>query len=268
MSDRKEWHLILDKVPQKGSWNMAVDDYLFQSLGQEPATYLRFYQWDRPTVSIGYSQKVTQIVDLEKCQAMGIDIVRRITGGKLVLHHEEVTYSICSSDRVLFTSKLMNSYRLISEALMRGLEEMGIKCSLAASTPSSYAKGLLPCFSLPARNEIETGGKKIIGSAQKRKGDRFIQHGSIPLKKDEKLLKSISKLSREGFRMNMTSLSDTIGKEIDFGWAVQHLQSGISRYFNIRLNLMSFSAEEKEAIRKIQKDKYENPDWSYRIRSD
>jgi lipoate-protein ligase A len=264
----KEWHLLLDKIPQKGSWNMAVDDYLFQSLGKEPTTYLRFYQWERPSASLGYSQKVAQIVDLDKCRAMGIDIVRRITGGKLVLHHQEVTYSISSSDSELFTSKLMDSYRLISEALMRGLEKMGIKSSLAASTPSSYARGLLPCFSHPAQNEIEIDGKKIIGSAQKRTGDKFIQHGSIPLKKDENLLKSISKLSREGFRMNMTSLSDTLGRDVDFDCVVKHLQSGISEYFNIHLNLQLFSEEEKEAIRKIQTERYDNPVWTYGIRPD
>jgi lipoate-protein ligase A len=264
----KEWHLLLDKIPQKGSWNMAVDDYLFQSLGKEPTTNLRFYQWERPTASLGYSQKASRIVDLDKCRAMGIDVVRRMTGGKLVLHHQEVTYSICSSDSELFTSKLTDSYRLISEALMRGLEKMGIKCSLATSTPSSYARGPLPCFSHPAQNEIEIDGKKIIGSAQKRTGDKFIQHGSIPLKKDEGLLKSISKLSREEFRMNMTSLSDTLGREIDFDWVVAHLQSGISEYFNIRLIPKSFTEEENKAIRKIQAERYDNPAWTHRIGPD
>jgi len=217
----KEWHLLLEKIPQRGSWNMAVDDYLFQSLGKEPTTYLRFYQWERPTISIGYSQNATR-----------------------------------------------DSYRLISEALMRGLEKMGIKCSLAASTPSSYARGLLPCFSHPAQNEIEIDGKKIIGSAQKRTGDKFIQHGSIPLKKGEGLLKFISKLNREAFRMNMTSLSDILEREVDFDWVVEHLQSGISEHFNIRLNPKSFSSPEKEAIKKIQAERYDNPAWTHRIEPD
>ncbi len=241
---------------------MAVDDYLFQSLGEEPTTYLRFYRWKRPTVSIGYSQKVSKIVDLDKCRDMGVDVVRRITGGKLVLHYQEVTYSLCSSDSGLFTAKLMDSYRLISEALMRGLERMGITCSLAASTPPSYSRGRLPCFSHPAQNEIEIDGKKIIGSAQKRTGDRFVQHGSIPLKKDEELLQSISKLSREELRMNWTSLSDALGKQVDFDWAVELLHSGISDYFNIHLNPKSLSEEATKEIRNIQKERYDNPDWT------
>jgi lipoate-protein ligase A len=268
MRNMKEWRLVVDRAPQKGSWNMAADEYLFQSLGEDPVTSLRFYQWEEPTVSIGYSQKLNQLVDLDKCRSMGIALVRRITGGKLVLHHQEVTYSVCSSDSGLFTSKLMDSYRLISEALMRGLEKMGIPCSLAASTSTSYARGLLPCFSHPAQNEIEVNGKKIIGSAQKRTGSQFIQHGSIPLKKDESLLQSISKLNQEGFRMSWTSLSDTLGREVDFDWVVENLRSGISEYFNIRLNFQLFSEEEKKAIKEIQVKRYDNPAWTYRINTD
>jgi lipoate-protein ligase A len=259
----KEWHLILDKAPNKGSWNMAVDDYLFQSLEEQPTTCLRFYQWESPTVSLGYSQKVSQVVDLDYCRKMGIDIVRRITGGKLVLHHQEVTYSICSSDSELFTPTLMDSYRLISEALMRGLEKMGVESSLAVATPFLYAKGRLPCFSNPAKNEIEIEGKKIIGSAQKRTGDKFIQHGSIPLEKDEELLKSISLLNQEEDSLNMTSLSETLEREVDFDWVVDHLQSGISEYFNISLIPKDFSDADKAAIQKIQTVQYDNPAWTY-----
>ncbi len=259
----REWQLILDKTPTKGSWNMAVDDFLFQSLGEEPTTYLRFYQWERPTVSLGYSQKISEVVDLDYCRKKGIDIVRRITGGKLVLHHQEVTYSICSSDSGLFTPTLMDSYRLISEALMRGLEKMGIECSLAVETPSFYTKGRLPCFSHPAQNEIEVNGKKIIGSAQKRKRKKFIQHGSVPLKKDEELLKSVSLLNQQEDTINMTSLSEILERRVDFDWVVNHLQSGISEYFNIRLIPKDFSDTDKEAIQKIQKERYDSPAWTY-----
>ncbi len=245
---------------------MAVDDYLFQSLTEEPKTCLRFYQWERPTVSLGYSQKVSQVVDLDYCRKMGIDIVRRITGGKLVLHHQEVTYSICSSDSELFTQTLMDSYRLISEALMRGLEKMGIECCLAAATPSFYTKGRLPCFSHPAQNEIEIDGKKIIGSAQKRAGKKFIQHGSIPLEKDEELLKSVSLLNQQEDTINMTSLSEILERRVDFDWVVDHLQSGISEYFNISLIPKDFSDADKTAIQKIQTERYSNPAWTFRVR--
>jgi lipoate-protein ligase A len=259
----KEWYLIVDETPQKGAWNMAVDDYLFHSLGDEPMTFLRFYRWERPTVSLGYSQRADQVVDLEFCRKNGIDIVRRMTGGKLVLHHQEVTYCICSSDVEIFSPKLMDSYRVISEALMRGLERMGIRCTLAGETPSFYVRGSLPCFSHPARNEIEVEGKKIVGSAQKRTKSRFIQHGSIPLIKDEMLLKAVSKMDQAQSFVRMTSLSELRGEEVPFHMVVDHLVAGISAHFQIGYQRKNFSGDEMDLIRKIQKERYDNPEWNF-----
>ena len=260
---KKNWHLIIDKTPQKGSWNMAVDDYMFQSLGEEATTYLRFYRWNEPTVSIGYSQKAAKVVNLDFCRRNGIDIVRRITGGKLVLHHKEVTYSVCSSDTDIFSQKLMDSYKLISEALNCCLYRMGIESHLAKGTASEYARGAMPCFAQPARDEIEMDGKKIIGSAQKRTGKKFIQHGSIPLEKEAELLISASQSGQKEPIVKMTTLSEALGKKVDFDWAVEHFISGMSDYFRVRPTPRAFSTKELDAIQKIQIERYENPDWTY-----
>ena len=158
------WDMYIQEKAKPGSWNMAVDDYLFRSLEDFPRTVLSFYQWIRPTASLGYSQKVKDVADLDFCRDHGVDVVRRITGGKLVLHFNEVTYSLCSSDTDLFSSTLAESYRRISEALVRGLERMGLRPTLADAPPQEYSRGNLPCFSYPARNEVEVQGKKIIGS--------------------------------------------------------------------------------------------------------
>lgn len=259
----KEWQLIVDKVPFKGSLNMAVDDYIFHSLEDAPHTYLRFYQWEKPTVSLGYSQNIHKVVDMDYCQQNGIDIVRRITGGKLVLHHKEITYSVCSSDRTIFTSTLPGSYKLISQALIRGLEKMGLTPYLAASPPSFYARGNLPCFSYPARDEVEIGGKKIVGSAQKRIGSHFIQHGSIPLEDDDGLLESVSSLKRGESKVRMTSLSQALGRKVNFEWAVEHLIAGFSEYFGINFKQKIFSEREMEKILKIQTRHYENRGWTF-----
>lgn len=266
MRSRKEWQLILDKKPLSGSWNMAVDDFLFRSLGEEPQTYLRFYRWERPTASLGYSQNVRRVIDVGYCQKNGIDIVRRMTGGKLVLHHKEVTYSLCSSDSQIFTSTLVESYRLISEALMRGFEKMGLKPCLADAPPDSYVKGSLPCFSYPARDEIEVHRKKIVGSAQKRTGSKFIQHGSIPLEEDEGLLESVSALEKNKNKVRMISLSQALGKKVLFDWAVERLISGISEFFRIDLIPKVFSPEEKKLISKVQEERYANKGWTFRNR--
>lgn len=259
----KEWKLIVEKTPLSGSLNMAIDDFLIKSLGENPQTYLRFYQWERPTVSLGYSQNVEKVVDVEYCQKNGIDIVRRMTGGKLVLHQNEVTYSISSSDKETFTPTLSESYRLISEALMKGLEKMGLEPFLADLPPDSYVRGNLPCFSFPAQNEIEINKKKIVGSAQKRIGSKFIQHGSIPLKEDENLLKSVSLAKGKENDVRMTSISRELRREVSFGWAVNHLIEGISEYFRVRMEPKTFDGEEKKEIIRIQKERYAAKDWTY-----
>jgi lipoate-protein ligase A len=260
----KEWRFSIDSKPLSGSWNMAVDDFLFRSLGDTPQTILRFYAWERPTVSLGYSQKAHKVVDTDFCKKSGVDIVRRMTGGKLVLHHREVTYSLCSSDAETFTPTLRDSYRLISEGLMRGLEKMGLTPSLAQDPPLSYKKGDLPCFAFPAQNEIEVGGKKIVGSAQRREGTRFIQHGSIPLADDEGLLVSVSLQREEVPELRMTSLSQALGRDVDFSWAAEHLASGMSEYFNVHLIQMPLTTEEKESILKIQSERYAHPYRTFR----
>jgi len=263
----REWLLIVDRMPQRGSWNMAVDDYLFRSLPERPRTYLRFYRWQRPTVSLGYSQDIRRAVDLKYCEQQGIDIVRRMTGGKLVLHHKEVTYSICSSDGETFTSTLIDSYRLVSEALMQGLKLMGLRPCLADAPPNSYLKLNLPCFSYPARNEVEVNGKKIVGSAQKRAGSRFIQHGSIPLDEDEGLLNSVSSLKGEESLSRMTTLSRALGKAVSFDWAVEHFISGFSEFFGVKLRSKIFDDAEKRAIASIEKERYLNKDWTLNRKS-
>jgi lipoate-protein ligase A len=262
--DRREWNLILEKNPHSGSWNMAVDDFLFRSLSDEPQTFLRFYRWKRPTASLGYSQDIRKVLDVEYCQKHGIDIVRRMTGGKLVLHSREVTYSLCSSDSGTFTSTLADSYRLVSQALMRGLEKMGLRPCLADAPPLSYVRGNLPCFSYPARDEIEIDGKKIIGSAQKRTGLKFIQHGSIPLEEDDRLLETISLLEKNKGEVRMASLSQALGRQVRFDRAVECLTSGISEFFNVELAPKEFNAGERKLISEIEKERYASKDWTFR----
>jgi lipoate-protein ligase A len=268
MSAMKEWALIIEKIPLAGSLNMAIDEYLFLSLDKTPQTYVRFYQWERPTVSLGYSQALEKTVDLDFCRRNGIDVVRRITGGKLVLHWREITYSISSSDTQTFSSTLAESYRLISNALITGLEKIGLRARLAGPPPSSYSKGNMPCFSYPARDEIEIAGKKIVGSAQKRVGSRFLQHGSIPLSAEEGLLKWAA-LPKEGnTEIRMASLSQALGQPVSFEWAVERLAAGIAESFGIKYSPKIFGPEENARILKIQNKKYENEEWTSGKRKD
>jgi lipoate-protein ligase A len=258
----KTWHLIIENAPRRGSWNMAVDEYLFAAAQKERATFLRFYRWERPTASLGYSQTASRAADLDFCRANGIDFVRRMTGGKLVLHYRELTYSLASSDTELFTDTLRESYRRISLGLVRGLEIMGLEAGLAASSPPDYVRGTMPCFAFPARDEVEIGGLKIVGSAQKRTGAAFLQHGSMPLEKDEELLKGAARSEAPDNGIRMTSLAEALGRPAAFEWAAGQLSLGLSEFFGIALKPLSLDAAASGEIARIEAERYGNEAWT------
>jgi len=256
------WSLFIDLTPHLGAFNMAVDEYLFRRLDKIPRTTVRFYRWERQTVSLGYSQRVEEVLDYDYCRSHGIDVVRRITGGKLVLHWREITYSIVSSDTKVFSATLAESYKRISAALILGLKKIGLKARLAGPPPSSYSRGNMPCFAYPARDEIEIDGRKIVGSAQKRVGEWFLQHGSIPLQGDEGILDRVS-LSREsGSGAKMISISEALGKEADNEWVVERLVDGLAEYFKVRFEARVFDVADDQVIQRIQEKRYANEAWT------
>jgi lipoate-protein ligase A len=258
----KSWDILIDPVPRRGAANMAVDEYLFAGLGQDPRTTVRFYGWERPTASLGYAQPIDKVLDLDSCRRNGVDVIRRMTGGKLVLHWHEITYAVASSDTFTFTSTLPDSYRLISAGLIRGLEKMGLKARLAGVPPMSYTKGNMPCFAYPARDEIEIDGRKIVGSAQKRTGGWFLQHGSIPLQGDDGLLQRISLVQDENADLKRTSLSEVLRREVDRDWAVKFLVRGLAEHFGVRFKPLILGKEAEAEIRRIQISRYENDNWT------
>lgn len=258
----KSWDLLIDSVPRRGAANMAVDEYLFAGLTKKPRTTVRFYSWERPTVSLGYTEPVDKVLDLDYCRRSGIDVVRRMTGGKLVLHWREITYSVASSDTSVFSSTLAGSYRLISGGLICGLEKMGLKARLAGPPPASYTRGNMPCFAYPARDEIEIDGRKIVGSAQKRMAGRFLQHGSIPLQEDEGILLHISLAQAEDSGLRRTSVSEALGREVERDWAVGCLVEGLAEHFSIRFKPLILGPEAEEEIRRILEDRYEDDKWT------
>lgn len=261
----KTWQLIVEPAPLPGSWNMAVDERLFDlARADSTRTFLRFYRWTRPTASLGYSQDAARVVDVDFCRANGIDIVRRMTGGKLVLHDREVTYSMASSDASVFTETLRDSYRLISRALLAGLAGLGVSARLAESSPAGYAKGTMPCFAFPARDEIEIGGRKLVGSAQKRTGPLFLQHGSIILDKDEALLAAVSRPGETPESLGMTSLSEALGRPVDFEAAIGPLIQGFAGFFGVSLEPFVLSPADLDAARAIEAARYASDAWTFR----
>ncbi len=258
----KTWDLVIHATPLPGPTNMAVDEFLFHSLPAEPHTVLRFYTWRAPTVSLGQGQNVAQVLNLEACRQLGIEVVRRITGGKLVLHHQEITYSLCSNDPSIFTDTLSGSYRLISSGLMAGLKKLGLRPELASATEASYARGLLPCFAQPARNEVTVGGKKIIGSAQRRLGSRFLQHGSIPLKPQTDLLRRITPVEATAGPLKMISLEEALGRSVSFEEVLPFFIAGMAEFFQVEFKPKTLSQEEWGKIEIIERERYARLSWT------
>jgi lipoyl(octanoyl) transferase len=182
-----------------GSTNMNVDAALLQEVEEspEPKTVVRFYQWRSPTVSLGRSQKVAIAVDEDFCARHGIDIVHRPTGGRAVLHDDELTYAVISNDAAHFGDTIYGNYRRVSEALCAAFQRVGVPAVLAPETrkASPQPNGAdPPCFLSPSRYELTVNGRKIVGSAQRRLRRSFLQHGSMPVSCDREKLARVTRM--------------------------------------------------------------------------
>ena len=161
-----------------GSQNMDRDASLLA--GHQPGDdpILRLYRWEPAAVTIGYNQNFSDFAETS-IRAAGYDMVRRPTGGRAILHADELTYAVIgSSPGTIFGDTLHNTYMKINEALLAWLADLGIVADISSGESRDDARGLV-CFRSAGRHEVSVGGKKIIGSAQRRTGGTFLQHGSI-----------------------------------------------------------------------------------------
>ncbi|MCI0493937.1 lipoate--protein ligase family protein, partial [candidate division KSB1 bacterium] len=175
---------FLNTGSQNGFHNMAIDEVLAtQSVPHDKRSILRIYQWEPYAISLGYNQNPDDL-DLEKCKRDNIDVVRRPTGGRAVLHAEEITYSVViPKESDFFSPDILTTYNRISEGILAGLNLFGVKAELVQRLPgdekSSSYKNKIPCFSGAAKYEIVYQNRKLVGSAQRRYETAILQHGSI-----------------------------------------------------------------------------------------
>ena len=207
------WELIIDGALD-GRTNMAVDAALLEEVDSstETRTIVRFYQWRRPTMSLGRNQKIEKAVDVGYCFASGIAIVFRPTGGRAVLHDDELTYSVVSNDSSCFGDTIYGNYKRVSEALCLGYQDLGVPAILAPDTRKpdvAENDSDPPCFASPSRYELMVGGRKIVGSAQRRVRACFLQHGSMPISCDYETLARATRMSdTETLRREMAGVAD------------------------------------------------------------
>lgn len=165
---------------------MALDEALMDRARETGDWVLRVYTWATPTISLGRNQTARSHYDRERMRADGIDVVRRPTGGRAILHHREVTYSVTAPCEA--AGDLRTSYSRINRLLVGALETLGVKAAPAEPVRRMSAPGIAPCFDEPAAGELTVGGKKLAGSAQWRVDGALLQHGSILIGDDQSAL--------------------------------------------------------------------------------
>lgn len=180
---------LLLSAPADGATNMATDEALLRRARRTGETVYRVYAWSRPTVSLGRNQVARGRYDLGRATAQGIDFVRRPTGGRAILHHREITYAVAGPAAAF--GSLRESYRAINRLLLEALRTLGIDAREAEVSTRAPIPSVAPCFEAPVAGEVVAGGRKLVGSAQVRDGDAFLQHGSILIDDDQHILSTL-----------------------------------------------------------------------------
>ena len=189
------WRLLLSPAAT-GAENMALDEALMLHARDTGEWTLRVYGWCRPTLSLGRNQVAHSGYDLDALGRRGIDVVRRPTGGRAILHQREVTYSVTGRDEA--AGDLRESYGRINRLLVEGLRSLGVPAAVVARADRADVDhqaidrpGLVPCFDHPSPGEITLDGRKLAGSAQWRSEGAFLQHGSILVDDDQMHIASL-----------------------------------------------------------------------------
>ncbi len=266
------WRLLLDP-PADGFTNMAVDEAILESLsaGHSPPT-IRFYRWRPAGLSIGYFQRAGREVDEAGCRRLGVDWVRRPTGGRAILHDGELTYSVVASTAdPLVSGSIPESYRKISTALVAGLRRLGVPAEMAPARARGHGLGSAACFDAPSDYEVLIGGRKVIGSAQVRRNATLLQHGSILLEVDlqrqVEVLIPPPEMSKEELaaylRSRLTWLGEALGRPVAPDEVAAALRAAFAEVWDITLQEGRLNAYERALLPDLRA-KYAGDAWNRR----
>ncbi len=259
----REWRLVMTE-PCDGATNMAIDEAIWRGrqAGTSPPT-LRFYAWAPPTVSLGYGQALGDDISLEACRRFGVGIVRRPTGGSAIYHdgpERELTYGVLASAGDLDGFRdVLGTYRWICQALLRGLRDLGARAEMVPVTATDTPTPAF-CFARTGRYEIEIGGKKLVGSAQRRRRGFFLQHGSVVLGVDEPRLRALFPTTSDPLS-TMTTLESALGRRPSWDECASALAAGFESAHGLRLVPGRLSDDETCETERLVKEKYATDAW-------
>lgn len=259
---------FLDTGANNGFWNMAVDEAIFITTKEKNLSpTLRFYRWRPSAVSIGYAQNVGEEVNLKERKRLKMDVVRRYTGGGAIFHDDELTYSFISkTDGYQHFDDLLASYKQVCWGIIKGLSELGISVKFREVRNKLSSREKVPCFMANSKHDLMVNEKKVLGNAQRRTKEVFLQQGSLPLSYNFNLINRIFPGSN-GFKNRATSISEILDQEISLEEIKEKLLFGFTSHFSVNFKEGTLSEEEQSLARKLFKEKYSSPEWNNRVKT-
>jgi lipoate-protein ligase A len=250
---------------------MAVDEVLLESVWRGVSLpTLRLYAWDPPCLSLGYAQPLSD-VDLTRLQAHGWDLVRRPTGGRAILHTDELTYSVVAppgEERLAGT--VLEAYHRLAEALLAALHQLGLPAEIQEGNAAPSGPNANPvCFEVPSTSEITVRGKKLVGSAQARRKEGVLQHGSLPLTGDLSRIVDVLAYPEEDARRRAgarlleraATAESILGHPVSWEQAGLAFQSAFQAVLGLEFKAEGLSASELARAAELGQVKYSHPDW-------
>ncbi|MCY7768321.1 lipoate--protein ligase family protein [Bacillus haynesii] len=276
--EKETWRFI-DSGRQDPAFNMALDEALlyWHSENKIPPT-IRFYGWNPPTLSVGYFQNIEKEINLDAVKKHGLGFVRRPTGGRGVLHDQELTYSvIVSEEHPEMPKTVTEAYRVISEGILEGFRELGLDAYFAIPRTEKEKQSLKNprssvCFDAPSWYELVVEGRKVAGSAQTRQKGVILQHGSILLDLDEDKLfdlfiyknDRLRERMQRNFKQKAVAINELTKDKVTIEEASEAFKKGFETGLNIHLEPYELTEEETEFVADLAKTKYAADEWNYR----
>ncbi len=253
---------------------MAVDEAIMESVGRgEVPPTLRIYGWRPPGVSLGRFQEVGQQVDIAAVRQRGWDLVRRPTGGRAILHDDEVTYSVCVPQSQLQDGdSVLRSYQYLSRGIQQGLQLLGVEAQLGRQPYSALNKGSRRqqpaiCFAQSTRADMTAAGRKIVGSAQVRRNRTILQHGSVPITLN--IADHLAVMPGDGTAGEAQTLSraavgvsDLLGRQVTYQQLAEALVAGFGDALELELQTGQLTDAEEDRAGQLRAEKYTTDEWN------